>query len=315
MGLLWSGQPNLHGFTFHRRESMKRYGSRCTCILLLALMAATILVGCGGGAASSPVTDEPGSTAGGGTASPTETDEPGPPEDSVDILFLHHSTGEVIWGGGVSDWFDNYNATHGTIYQIEERAYPDEPYPWANYPYDYWNLWVKHAGDRPYEKQDTLEMLTQAYDVIVWKHCFPVSDVEANTGAPDVSSEVKTIENYQVQYEALKEKMHQFPDTLFLVWTGAAQVAGATDEAYAQRAKQFFDWVEKSWDEPGDNIYLWDFRQLETEGGLYLLDRYAASSTDSHPNDAFAARVAPLFAQRIVDVIEGRGDSGSLTGE
>ena len=70
-----------------------------------------------------------------------------------------------------------------------------------------------------------------------------------------------------------------------------------------------------TWDEPGDNIYVWDFRQLETEGGLYLLNEYAAAPGDSHPNSAFATRVAPYLGQRIVDVIEGRGDSGSLTGQ
>jgi len=294
---------------------MNRHGSWCVYIVLLALAAATILASGCQGTASPPVTDQPGPTDSGGTASPPVTDEPESPDGAVHILFLHHSTGGVIWEGGVSDWFDDYNATHGTKYQIEERAYPDEPYAWENYPYDYWNLWVAHAGDRPFMKQDTLEMLTQHYDVIVWKHCFPVSDVEPDGGAPDVSSQVKTVENYQVQYEALKEKMHQFPDTPFLVWTGAAQVAGATNEANAQRARDFFDWVKSSWDERADNIYLWDFRELETEGGLYLLDRYAASSTDSHPNETFAARVAPLLAQRIVDAIEGRGDSGSLTGE
>jgi hypothetical protein len=123
------------------------------------------------------------------------------------------------------------------------------------------------------------------------------------------------MENYRLQYQALKEKMGQFPDTRFIVWTGAALVAGATDEANAQRAKGFFDWVKQTWDEPGDNIFVWDFWQLETEGGIYLLDQYAVDSTDSHPNSTFAAKVAPYLAQRIVDVIEERGDTGSLTGQ
>ena len=55
-----------------------------------------------------------------------------------------------------------------------------------------------------------------------------------------------------------------------------------------------------------------DFDTLETEGGLYLLPEYSAG--DSHPNDTFAQQVAPLFGQRLVNVIEGRGDSTSLTG-
>ncbi len=67
--------------------------------------------------------------------------------------------------------------------------------------------------------------------------------------------------------------------------------------------------VKTTWDEPGDNIYVWDFRDLETGGGLYLLPENAVSTSDSHPNPTFAASAAPLIGQRIIDVIEGRGDN------
>jgi len=231
------------------------------------------------------------------------------------VIFLHHSTGANIWGGGVSGWIDTYNSENGTSYVVTERAFPEGDYPWANYPYDYWYLWVDNAGPDPIQGQDTLEILTAAYDVIVFKHCFPVSAVVADTGNPDISSETKSIENYTLQYEALKTKLRSFPDTRFLVWTGASLVAGATNEEDATRARQFFDWVRNTWDEPGDNIFLWDFWQLETEGGLYLLDEHAASTTDSHPNEDFSAAVAPLFGNRIVQVIQGHGDTSSLTGE
>ncbi len=241
--------------------------------------------------------------------------DPNLEREGVHIIFLHHSTGGVIWDGGVADWFEAYNSANDTDYLISERAYPGEGYPWNNYPYDYWNIWIQHEGEKPFQKQDTLEILTEDYEVVVWKHCFPVSSVEPDTGSGDVSSEIGSLENYKLQYEALKQKMHDFPQTKFIVWTGAALVAGATDVARAERAQEFFEWVKTDWDEPGDNIYLWDFYQLETEGGPYLLDEYAASSEDSHPNSTFASRVAPFFSQRVVDVIEGRGDSGSLTGE
>ena len=58
-----------------------------------------------------------------------------------------------------------------------------------------------------------------------------------------------------------------------------------------------------------------DFAQVEGEGGLYLKKEYQAGPGDSHPNEEFCRKAAPLFGQRIVDVIEGRGDSGKLTGE
>ncbi len=230
------------------------------------------------------------------------------------ILFLHHSTGECVWNGGVKAWFDTYNKAHKTAYQISEQNFPKEqPYGWNNYPYDYWNIWVRHAGQKPFKSEPTLEMLTPKYDVIIFKHCFPVSGIDEDGGSADVASEDKRIENYKLQYAALKKKLREFPKTRFIVWTGAALVKGETDEAAARRAKTFFDWVRTTWDERGDNIFIWDFRSLETEGGLFLKADYAAG--DSHPNETFSRKVAPLFCQRIVDVIRGAGDTANITGK
>lgn len=228
------------------------------------------------------------------------------------IIFLHHSTGEVIWNGGVPDWFAAWNKAHGTRYTIEERAFPSgDPYPWNNYPYDYWNIWVKHAGAKAYQKEPTLEMLTKDYQLIVFKHCFPVSGIDAD-GTPDIASEDKTLANYKLQYNALKAKLRSFPNVRFVVWTGAALLAPETSPEQADRAKQYFEWVKTSWDETGDNIYVWDFFALETDGGRYLTK--AHGSGDSHPNEKFAAEVAPLFCQRLIDVIGGKGDTASITG-
>ncbi|MBN1172117.1 MAG: hypothetical protein JXA67_08075 [Micromonosporaceae bacterium] len=224
------------------------------------------------------------------------------------IMFLHHSTGGVIWDGGVPGWFDTYNAAHQTSYRITQQEFPkDEPYGWNNYPYDYWNIWINHAGPVPHKGEPTLEMMVPEYDVIVWKHCFPVSSVEPDTGTPKVTSSDKRLENYQLQYLALREKMRSFPTTRFVVWTSAALIQRETSQAEAERSRAFVDWVRTTWDERGDNIYVWDFWQLETEGRGYLVAGNAAES-DSHPSAAFAKRVAPQFAQRVVDVIEGRGD-------
>ena len=235
------------------------------------------------------------------------------PKDSR-VVFLHHSTGECIWNGGVDAWFASHNQAQRTNYRIEEQTFPKEsPYGWENYPFDYWNIWVRHAGPKPFKQEPTLEMLTAKYNLIVFKHCFPVSNIEEDSGEPNAASSTKSIENYKRQYAALKSKMRSFPKNRFLVWTGAALLQSETEESSARRAKTFFEWVVNEWDEPGDNIYVWDFRQLETEGGFYLKSAY--SSGDSHPNEAFSRRAAPMLCQRIVEVIEGRGDTGSRLGK
>lgn len=164
-------------------------------------------------------------------------------------------------------------------------------------------------------EEPTLEILTQGCDVIIWKHCYPVSAILPDTGNASVSSTERRAENYKLQYQALKTKMRSFPQTRFIIWTGAALVQGGTTESEGTRARAFFEWVKNQWDEPGDNIYVWDFFELETEGGIYLKDEYADVPSNSHPNAAFSQRVARYFGRRIVDVIQGRGDVGSLTGE
>ncbi len=235
---------------------------------------------------------------------------------AAQIIFLHHSTGGVIYNAGLPQWFEDYNREHGTSHRLFERAFPQAaPYGWNNYPFDYWNIWVAHAGGEAYLGEPTLEMLGPLYDVVVFKHCFPVSSILPDTGAASVDASARRAENYKLQYAALREKLRAFPGTRFIVWTGAALVEKGTTPEQAERARDFFDWVKQEWDEEGDNIFVWDFYELETEGGLYLREDYAAGSTDSHPASDFARRVAPLLGQRIVDVIGGQGDSGSLTGE
>jgi len=236
-------------------------------------------------------------------------------DKTASIIFLHHSTGEHIWGGGVPEWFELYNRKNHTYYKIVELSFPSgKPYPWQNYPYDYWNIWIKHGGKQPFMEEPTLEILTTQYDVIVFKHCFPVSNIKGDFGRPDVSSPEKRIGNYMLQYKALKQKMREFPKTKFIVWTGATLTKQSTSLGSARLAREFFDWVKNEWDEKGDNIYVWDFYSLETDTDGYMKDEHADSPADSHPNSAFSRLVAPLFAQRIVDVIEGRGDAAAITG-
>lgn len=245
----------------------------------------------------------------------------------VRIAFLHHSTGEIVWRGGVREHVEAWNRARGTDYRVTPITYPAtdaglpwpfhrlaRTYPWSNDPHDYWNLWVRHAGRSRDRREKNLDDLARAYDVVVFKHCFPVSRVKPDDGRPDAASRERTLANYRLQYEALRERLRGFPDKRFLVWTAAALPEGRTDPEQARRARAFAEWVKGTWDEPGDNVFVWDFHELETKGGLYLAPEHSARPADGHPSAAFARLVAPLLARRIVDVVEGRGDEGSLTG-
>jgi hypothetical protein len=238
------------------------------------------------------------------------------------IIFLHHSTGRVIFNAGrrikpfvtklfppsknyISQWLTDYNHVNGTNYTFTEQWFPkSNPYGWNNYPYDYYNIWVKNAGPQPYLNEPTLELLTRQYDLIIYKHCFPVSNIDEDINEPDIDSSAKRLENYKLQYLALKQKLNEFSHTKFLLWTGAAQVKSNITQEQAIRSKSFFDWVKNEWNTENDNIFLWDFYELETEGELFLKDENANNTHDSHPGKFFAEKVAPLFCQRIIEVIQ-----------
>ena len=236
------------------------------------------------------------------------------------IIFLHHSTGQAIWIGetnryarkflnrsDVKTFFNRYNKKNGTKYFITERSFPGTaPYGWKNNPYDYYNIWVKNAGNEPFMNEPTLEMLTKEYDIVIFKHCYPVSKIKENTGFPDIDSSERRLENYKLQYAALKNKMHEFPANKFIVWTPPVHVKNKLSLEEAERTKEFHKWLVDEWDEKGDNIILWDFYMYETEGELYMQNKFARGADDSHPNKEFAGRIAPLFAQFIINVVEGK---------
>lgn len=262
-------------------------------------------------------------------------------DPDVNIIFLHHSTGEHIWKGKppsifirairrinmpladkiskkglLPDLFKTYNEEHGTNYLISEIEFPKEkPYGWRNDPYDYYNIWVKNSGELPYKEEPTLEILTKEHNVIMFKHCFPVSYIKPDQATPDINSDYPSLANYKLQYNALKNKLHEFPNTKFILWTGATLVETQTTEEIALRAKEFFNWVKEDWDLPEDNIYLWDLYGLQTEGGLYFKDKYTVSPEDSHPNKEFSTYAGKLLFKRIIDIIENKGVKTNLAGE
>ncbi|WP_430816196.1 hypothetical protein [Carboxylicivirga sp. RSCT41] len=250
----------------------------------------------------------------------TNNDTMEPNSINSKAIFLHHSTGKTLWRGGntfvqkvklklgltsaMELWFRKYNRQQGTSYQIEERAFPaKEPYGWNNYPYDYYNIWVKNGHEDYYMEEPTLKTLSKEYGVIILKHCFPVSKLKSDEENADINSDERTIQNYKLQYEALHKEFQKYPNTKFLVWTPPALTEKKSKEEWAINMKEFYHWVKNEWDKPDDNVYLWDFRELETEGGLYLLDKYAEDPSDSHPNTLIAEKAYPLFCKKIVEVI------------
>lgn len=241
-------------------------------------------------------------------------------------IFLHHSTGGGVFNGGIGlqQWFSDYNNSHQTSYEIGEFSYPNSPYPWDNYPFDYWNLWVNPGmcnNSQPGIR--CLDWFTDRYDVIIFKHCFPGAGILPDTGNPQISSSRKSIENYMLQYRALRDLMDNYPDNTFIVWTLAPLHRNSTDPESAARARQFVNWVKYDWlaedSKTHPNIHIFDFFGYAAESDpnpvngelnclkyTYEIDH---NGSDSHPNEMANNTIMPFFGQFIMNVIENNTSS------
>jgi hypothetical protein len=263
------------------------------------------------------------------------------PSSETRIIFLHHSTGQHIWDGKkdnlisksvskisysigkivenkaqIPKLIGKHNRRTGDKLLIKEINFPKEsPYGWNNFPYDYYHIWVNHAGFEHFLEEPTLEILTKEYNIVMFKHCFPVSNIQRDTSAADPNQSYKSLGNYKAQYLSLRDKLLEFPETKFIVWTGAAQVKSLISEEEALKAKEFFTWVTNEWDQPNDNIFIWDFYSLQVNEGIYFPDSSALSESDSHPGVEFATYSGALLVNRIIDIANNNGVNTSKNGK
>jgi len=235
---------------------------------------------------------------------------------SQKVIFLHHSTGENVFkAGGVPGYIETFNKAEGKKLEVKEMNYPNDPWPWSNYPYDYWKLWIDGSCKSGNPNIECIKGLASKYDLIIFKHCFPGADIKPNIGKPDITSEVKTLENYKEQYRALRSLFDSYPGTKFMVWTLVPLHRLDTSPECAGRAWEFVKWVKSEWltedKKAHPNIYIFDFFSIvaelnanPSEGVRYCLKyEYEGSHTDSdsHPNTAANKKAAPLFAKAIED--------------
>lgn len=233
-------------------------------------------------------------------------------------IFLHHSTGGDLYSRGkVADWIITYNSTKGTSFHMDIRTYPDTPYTWANYPYDYWKLWVNKNCINSNPNIECLSSIASNYDLIIYKHCYPGAAIAVDVGKPDVTSSRQSLENYKLQYRALRTLMDEMPDKKFMVWTLAPLHQLATSVDAANRANEFAKWVKTQWltedGKPHTNIFIFDFFSLAAEmnenpaNGKQLCLKYdyedSHTSNNSHPNTLANTTIGPLFAQAVVKVL------------
>lgn len=225
--------------------------------------------------------------------------------------FLHHSTGGNIWGPNGSSTsipqeIANYNAAHGytgnNAVSMTEQWWPGAPISNDNE----WERWHR-IFDNEDPDADILPILA-ANKIVVVKSCYP-SSAMTGMGSPvdTLYYTRKTMYNHKWHMRNIVGVMAQHPENFFALWTNAPLVAGATNPNAAALSKKFTTWVKDTlaqgldpvFGEFPSNVYVFHYFAKLSDANGYQMAQYSVSSTDSHPNAAATALVAPQFVNEI----------------
>ncbi len=260
----------------------------------------------------------------------------GPSVHADDLLFIHHSVGQ--------NWLDHSlrEALQAKSYidQINEITYGTELLPDAARP--------ATLGDVPGDSTDMNAWLLWFNDylghvkafpgsrtnaVIMFKSCFPNSDITSDGSEPGDPLGDLTLANlraiyrhpggpghhYSVDsrtYRPLEDVFAANPDTLFIPVTAPPLNNGSTDNAAAHRARLFNNWLKGTWLPAYNaahpelkNVAVFDlFNEIaNADSGLFpnrLKGAYGGATDDSHPNDAANAHLTAVFATNAGNFID-----------
>jgi|WetSurMetagenome_2_1015567.scaffolds.fasta_scaffold00011_28 hypothetical protein len=224
-------------------------------------------------------------------------------------VFLHHSTGENIWGPNGSATsipleIAGYNNLHG--YSGSDAISMNQLW-WPSGSSNEWEYWHRIFENKDLANADIRPILT-ANKIVVIKSCFPSSGMSGRgTPADTLNPTLKSVYNYKWHWRHIVKVMKQHPENFFAIWTSAPMTAGQSNATEAGFSKSFCKWAKDTLAAGLDpvtgtfprNIYVFDYFAKVTDISGFLLTQYAVSYYDSHPNSAATALIAPQFVNEI----------------
>jgi len=222
---------------------------------------------------------------------------PDPPDKTVKLIFIHHSSGE--------NWLADDNGGLGLALMKNNYFVSDTNYDWGpNDPNlggpigsytDFGNWWNWFLGPNQNVVLKALYSENQQHaaytrlendpggenEIILFKSCFPNSglngnpDDAANTdenplNGQDASSENHTIANAKGIYINLLKYFGSQPDHLFIAVTAPPLLKNQTSSEQAENIRSFNHWLVNDWlkSYPNHNVAVFDFfNVLTTNGG------------------------------------------------
>jgi hypothetical protein len=210
----------------------------------------------------------------------------------VSIIFMHHSTGlGIIQGGNVREafsaagyafWDHGYN-DEGLVNPAGDYLGINWDVPGDNTDPDGWYATFQQPVTDP--PANTFSHMLQ-HDVIIFKSCFPTSDIY----------DEEMLAAYQHYFLTIRAVTDQHPDKLFIAWTTPPLVPNATTPENAARARRWSAYLTSpEYLEGHPNLLVFDiFDLLADEDGI-LRAEYRQNEDDSHPNDLANRTVGPIF--------------------
>jgi len=265
-----------------------------------AIMAASLLVAaCGGSDEEKPVA--PAQTGGPlpcpTPISPSPMAAPTPATDFSRIIFLHHSVGaNLIEQGDLRqrltdlgyEFYDHGYNDDGLVLADGTPANRDFDVPDDNTDPD--GLAGIFAQPLDHPPDNTFSHLME-YDVIAFKSCFPVSNIQSDD----------QLDGYKDYYLSIRSRMDQYPNKIFIVLTPPPEISADTDAQAAARARAFANWLASDEYLSGHpNVFTFNlFDRLADPSTNMLRDDYQGDEGDAHPNELANQTIGPLFANFI----------------
>lgn len=225
------------------------------------------------------------------------------PENSVRLIFIHHSTGE--------NWLSDQNGKLALELISSNYIVSDTNYGWGpdsigdNTDIGNWWQWFRGPNSADYldalytesnQNSDYSRLIPEGdyeNEIIMFKSCFPNSALKGDENDPipdignnplkgrDSNSEYHTISNAKGIYIDLLEYFKTRQDKLFIVITAPP----LSDSTYSENARAFNLWLVNDWldDYSYNNVAVFDFYNvLTTNGGSPEINDFNLQAGNHH---------------------------------
>ena len=205
-------------------------------------------------------------------AARAQAPDPGAAAKPVKLIFIHHSSGE--------NWLADEHGGLGRALGRNNYFVSDTNYGWGpdgigdrtdivNWPEwftvpesaKYLKALYKESGQHaPYTR--TLSDPGGENRIVMFKSCFPNSDLEGKPGDPPERGDGLTVGNAKAIYRELLGAFARRPDKLFIVITAPP----LQDATHAANARAFNTWLVRDWlaDYKGRNVAVFDYYNVLT---------------------------------------------------